>query len=307
MPKGIVIQATGANYLVECEDKVLLCSLSGKHRIKKIRTTNPIIVGDIVEVEIYNNNEGYIIKIYERKSELSRKSTNLSKREQTLAVNIDLAIFFFTLKNPVTTLIFLDRFLAICEYNKVEAIIVANKIDIYNEEEMKLLDEILDIYKKIGYITTKCSVQENINLDEIKKIIKDKSSYIVGLSGTGKSSFINAIVPESNLKTGDISKIHLSGKHTTTFARLISLPFGGNIIDSPGIKAIGVIDMKKETMSHYFKEFFEIAENCKYYNCQHINEPECAVKDALENGQIAETRYKSYLNLMFDENNKHRK
>src|SRR5574344_327548 len=229
MPKGIVIQATGANYLVECEDKVLLCSLSGKHRIKKIRTTNPIIVGDIVEVEIYNNNEGYIIKIYERKSELSRKSTNLSKREQTLAVNIDLAIFFFTLKNPVTTLIFLDRFLAICEYNKVEAIIVANKIDIYNEEEMKLLDEILDIYKKIGYITTKCSVQENINLDEIKKIIKDKSSYIVGLSGTGKSSFINAIVPESNLKTGDISKIHLSGKHTTTFARLISLPFGGNI------------------------------------------------------------------------------
>ena len=307
MPKGIVIQATGANYLVECESKVLLCSLSGKHRLKKIRATNPIIVGDIVEIEIYNDNEGYIIKIYERKSELSRKSTNLSKREQTLAVNIDLAIFFFTLKNPLTTLTFLDRFLAICEYNKVEAIIVANKIDIYSEEEMLLLDEILDIYNKIGYITIKCSVQENINIDEIKKIIKDKSSYIAGLSGTGKSSFINAIVPELKLKTADISKIHLSGKHTTTFARLISLPFGGNIIDSPGIKAIGVIDMKKETMSHYFKEFFEIAGNCKYYNCQHINEPECAVKDALQNGQIAETRYKSYLNLMFDENNKHRK
>ncbi|MDD4149151.1 MAG: ribosome small subunit-dependent GTPase A [Bacteroidales bacterium] len=303
---GKVIQSTGSGYIVKTESEELYCSIRGKLRLKGYRSTNPVAVGDNVEIEMSDENTGVITKILPRKNCIIRRSTNLSKQSHILASNIDQAIFVFTLRNPVTTTTFLDRFLVSAEAYSIPTIIVFNKADIYSEDEYPAIAELMSVYNEIGYQVIASSANNKLGIEALRSALKDKTSLIAGHSGVGKTSLINAVSPGSNLKIGDISDAHHTGKHTTTFAKMHFLPFNAWIIDSPGIKAYGIIELKKEEIYHYYPEMFKIAKSCKYYNCTHVNEPECAVKKAVEDGEIAWWRYKSYLNIVLDENDKHR-
>lgn len=306
MKTGKVIQSTGAVHLVESDEQVFSCTAKGKLRLKGFRNTNPVAVGDLVNFEQSTEDEGVILSIHPRKNCIIRKSINLSKESQVIAANIDQAVFVFTLKNPVTTTVFTDRFLAAAESYSIPPVIIFNKSDIYSQEEIEELAGLMATYHEVGYKVVACSVLKNKNLEEVKEILTDKVSVISGHSGAGKTSLINAIAPGLNLKTDNISESHLSGKHTTTFARMHKLPFGGAIIDTPGIRGFGLVHLKKEETGHYFPEIFEKSHNCRYNNCTHYNEPGCAVKEAVENGEIAWTRYHSYLNILLDEDDKHR-
>lgn len=305
MKKGQVIQSTGAYYFVKSEDKLYQCVIRGKLRLKGYRSTNPVAVGDFVDFDDVGD-VSVIKKIHNRKNCLIRKSTNLSKDTHIIASNVDQAVFVFTLRNPVTTTVFLDRFLVAAESYSIAPVIIFNKVDIYAEEEFPEIAELMAVYDQIGYKVLSTSAKNKFNLDEFKDILKDKTSILAGHSGVGKSSLINSIAPGFNLKVSEISDSHHSGKHTTTFAKMLELPFGGYIIDSPGIKAFGLVEIKKEEIYHMFPEIFKISKDCKFHNCTHVNEPECAVKDAVEEGEIYWGRYKSYLNIVLDDNDKHR-
>jgi ribosome biogenesis GTPase / thiamine phosphate phosphatase len=306
MKSGIVILSTGANHTVESDDMHYNCSIRGKLRLKGYRSTNPIAVGDVVDFEHDDSNVGAITKIHERKNCIIRKSINLSKESHIIASNIDQAVFVFTLRNPETTTVFLDRFLTAAESYSIPVVIIFNKTDIYKEEEFDDVASVMATYAHIGYQIIDTSVLRGRNLDKVKEVLAGKKTVLAGHSGVGKSSIINAIAPGFNLKTAIISEAHSSGKHTTTFARMIKLPFGGYIIDTPGIRGFGLIHLKREEIYHYFREIFEMSHKCKYHNCTHINEPDCAVKDAVDEGEIAWTRYKSYLNIVLDDDDKHR-
>lgn len=304
--KGIVLKSTGSNYQVRADDGTLLsCGIKGKYRLKGVRTTNPVAVGDIVTVELADDeaNVGTISKIDERKNYIIRRSINLSKESQIMAANIDQAILLVTVRFPETTPEFIDRFLVTAEAYHIPAVIIINKIDLYDQADNMLVDEWYDMFQKIGYTCIKVSVKENINIDKISSLLKDKITLVAGNSGVGKSSLVNAIDPLLNLKTGEISESHLQGKHTTTFAEMHTLSIGGYIIDSPGIRGFGLIDLKKEELCHYFPEIFHISDNCKFYNCTHIHEPGCAVIEAVENGEINYSRYRSYFNMFNEDNN----
>ncbi len=306
MKTGIVIQSTGSNYLVKSNDKVFNCVIRGKLRLKGYKSTNPVAVGDVVDFDVLDSEISVIKKIHQRKNCVIRKSTNLSKVSHILAANLDQAIFIFTLRKPETTTVFLDRFLVAAEAYNIPSIIIFNKSDIYSKEEYPEIAEIMATYSDIGYQVELCSVKTGFNLEQIKDLFTNKISVLAGHSGVGKSSLINALNPEFNLKISEISNAHQSGKHTTTFARMLELPFGGFVVDTPGIRGFGIVDLKKEEIYHYYPEIFKFSHNCKYQNCIHINEPECAVKNAVEKGEIAWYRYKSYLNIVLDENEKHR-
>jgi ribosome biogenesis GTPase len=306
MHKGKVIQSTGSGYLVQTGSDEINCSIRGKLRLKGYRSTNPVAVGDDVELEIAKDDTGVITKILPRRNCIVRRSTNLSRLSHVIAANIDQAVFVFTLKRPETTTTFLDRFLASAESYSIPTIIVFNKSDMYEENDYTELANIMAVYEDIGYKVMVTSAKTGFNLDQLKEVLQNKTSLIAGHSGVGKTSLINSLVPDLNLKIAKISDSHHSGKHTTTFAKMHFLPFGAYIIDSPGIKAYGLIDMKKEEVYHFFPEIFKIAKKCKYYNCIHLNEPDCAVKNAVESGEIAWWRYKSYLNIVLDDNEKHR-
>jgi ribosome biogenesis GTPase len=306
MKTGKVIQSTGANHFIDCNGEVFSCSIKGKLRLKGYRSTNPVAVGDIVDFEWSDEKLGIIVKIHERRNCIMRKSINLSKETHIIASNIDQAVFLFTTRNPETTTVFLDRFLAAAESYSIPTIIIFNKTDIYRPEEFDHIAEIMATYDQIGYKIITASVEKSKNLDLIASVLKDKTSVIAGHSGVGKTSLINALAPGLNLKTSIISESHQSGKHTTTFARMLQLPFGGYIIDTPGIRGFGLVKLKKEEIYHYFPEIFEASHNCRYQNCTHINEPGCAVKADVEEGNIALSRYKSYLNIFFDDDDKHR-
>lgn len=306
MKTGTIIQSTGASQIVDSDGKIYACTIRGKLRLEGFKSTSPVAVGDIVDFELINESKGIITKIHERKNCIIRKSTNLSKASHVIAANIDQAIFIFTLRNPVTTTVFLDRFLVAAESYSIPTIIIFNKIDIYREEEFNEIAAIMATYDEIGYKIIETSLTKKHNIDAVKEILKDKVSLISGHSGVGKTSLINTIVPDYKLKIADISDSHHSGRHTTTFAQMLPLPFGGFIIDTPGIRGFGIIDIKKEEIYHFFPEFFKISKDCKYYNCTHINEPGCAVKYAVEEGEIAWSRYRSYLNIISDEDDKHR-
>lgn len=306
MNTGIVILSTGSNHSVEFEGNTYFCKIKGKLRLKDFRSTNPVAVGDIVDFEIADDTSGIIVKIHDRKNCILRKSTNLSKDTQVLAANIDQAIFVYTMRNPETTTVFLDRFLVSAESYSIPTVIVFNKSDIYAKSEFDDLAEIMATYDEIGYKIILCSIEKSKNLEAIEEVLKDKTSVISGHSGVGKTSIINAMIPNFNLKTSLLSESHQSGKHTTTFAQMLKLPFGGYIIDTPGIRGFGLVNLKKQEIYHYFPEFFKASHQCKYQNCTHINEPECAVKNAIELGEISYSRYKSYLNIFLDEDDKHR-
>jgi ribosome biogenesis GTPase len=295
---GIVAKSTGNRYLVRTQKGEMLdCVLKGKIRLEGRKTTNPVAVGDIVDIE-QDENDTVISKIHPRRNYIIRKSINLSKQAQIIASNLDQAVLVATLVAPRTSLGFIDRFLITAEAYSIPAKLVFNKADILNEELLALQQEIIDIYEKIGYECFVVSSTNGQNLEQIKTLLKDKTTLISGHSGVGKSSMINAIEPGLNLKTGEISSTHLKGMHTTTFAELHELSFGGFIIDTPGIKELGLVEMKKEEVGHYFPEIRELMNDCKFNNCLHVNEPKCAVKDAVEKGDISEERYRSYLGIL---------
>lgn len=298
--KGIVAKSTGSWYVVYKEDGTKLdCRLKGKFRIKGIKSTNPVAVGDHVNFDFENDkNTGIITSITERQNYIIRKSVNLSKQTHIIAANIDIAFLVVTINNPPTFTGFIDRFLATAEAYNIHAVLLFNKIDTYAEEELQKLVELESIYTKIGYTCIQVSATKKINITLIKEMMQGKTTMFSGHSGAGKSTLINAIEPKLNLKTAAISKQHKQGIHTTTFAEMFPLSFGGFIIDTPGIKGFGVVDFDVQEISHFFPEFFKVSSKCKYNNCLHINEPKCAVKEAIEEGEIAASRYKSYLQLM---------
>ena len=305
MEKGVVVKSTGSWYMVRLENGILVeCRIRGKFRIEGIRTTNPVAVGDVVGVE--ENNDGWVITVIEpRKNYIIRKATNLSKESHIIASNVDQALLVVTVNHPVTSTVFIDRFLAGSEAYNIPAILVFNKIDLYAEEDQVMLGGLMAIYRKIGYSCVGVSALTGENIDKIRMLLKDKVTVLSGLSGVGKSSLINCIEPVLELKTAMISDAHDSGKHTTTFAEMFPLSEGGSIIDTPGIRSFGTVDMKKEEISHFFPEIFVKSSDCRFYNCTHTHEPGCAVLEAIEKDEISESRYSSYLSML-EESGKYR-
>ena len=296
---GILTKSTGSRYLVRLPNgEIIDCVLKGKIRLDGRKTTNPVAVGDVVDVESDENGDYVIANIHPRKNYIIRKSINLSKQAQILASNLDQAMLVVTLVAPRTSLGFIDRFLITAEAYSIPANLVFNKSDVLDDELLALQQEIISIYENAGYKCIVVSSLKNRNVEEVKTLLKDKTTLISGHSGVGKSTLINAIEPGLDLKTGDISSVHLKGMHTTTFAELHPLSFGGFIIDTPGIKELGLVEMKKEEVGHYFPEIRKVMNNCKFNNCLHVNEPKCAVKEAVENGEISEERYHSYLGIL---------
>ena len=307
---GIVYKSTGSWYFVKSEEGDLYqCRIKGKFRIKGIKSTNPIAVGDSVEFDIETKGDeeiGVIKLIYERTNYIVRKSVNLSKQTQIIASNIDLAFLLITINNPPTLTTFIDRFLVTAQAYSIKVILVFNKIDSYKEEEKGEIAYLKDIYETIGYTCVEVSAIKNINLDTIKNLMKGKTSLFSGHSGVGKTTLLNALEPGLNLKTKQISDQHQQGQHTTTFAEMFDLSFNAKIIDTPGIKGFGVVAIDKEELGDYFTEFFALKSACKFHNCIHVNEPQCAVKEALEDEKVSWSRYKSYLQILEGEEENYR-
>jgi ribosome biogenesis GTPase / thiamine phosphate phosphatase len=295
---GIVIKSTGSRYLVRSGGKIYDCVLKGKIRLQDRKTTNPVAVGDKVDFELEDNGEASIKTIHPRKNYIIRKSINLSKQAQILASNLDQAVLIATLVAPRTSLGFIDRFLITAEAYRIPACIIFNKTDLLDDKLKSAQEEIKALYEKIGYKCYEVSSYRESEVAKLKVLFKDKLTLIAGHSGVGKSTFINALEPGLNIKTGEISSAHLKGMHTTTFAELHELSFGGSIIDSPGIKELGLVEMKKEEVGHYFPEIRDRMNECRFNNCLHVNEPNCAVLKAVENGEISEERYISYLGIL---------
>ena len=302
--KGVVLKSTGSWYQVRSFEsgELFNCRIKGKFRVAGIKSTNPIAVGDVVHfhLEDHQEGQGIISAIQDRKNYIVRKSVNLSKQVHIIASNMDQALLVTTLAQPMTSTGFMDRFLSTAEAYSIPTIIVFNKIDLYDEEEMMELEYREAVYSAIGYKVLKTSAMQGNGLEKLKEELKDKTTLLSGHSGVGKSTLVNAVEPNLDLRTGTVSLSHRKGQHTTTFAEMHPLRMGGDVIDTPGIKGFGMVNMKKEEISHFFPEIFALSEQCRFHNCMHLNEPECAVKSALEENKIAPTRYESYLNQLND-------
>ena len=307
---GIVYKSTGSWYLVKAEnDEFYECRIKGKFRIKGIKSTNPLAVGDVVDFEVESTNDvetGVINEIHERRNYIIRKSVNLSKQTHIIAANVDLVFLLITINNPPTFTSFIDRFLVTAEAYSVDTVLVFNKIDSYELEQRAEVMYLKDIYEKIGYTCVEVSATENKNVDLVKEMMIGKTSMFIGHSGVGKSTLVNTIEPVLDLKTKEISNQHKQGQHTTTFAEMFDLSFDAKIIDTPGIKGFGVVDMEKDEVDDYFPEFLAIKNDCKFNNCLHLEEPKCAVKDAVEDEEISYSRYKSYLQIIAGEEEHYR-
>ena len=295
--QGTVIKSTGSWYIVKTEDGQLLnCRIRGKFRMLDIKSTNPIVVGD--KVLLSQEEDSFLIdELFDRKNIIVRKSVNLSKQTHILASNIDQAILVATMQSPLTSTGFIDRFLVSAQAYGIEVVILFNKVDLYDDATLTLMRERCSIYEKIGY---QCLTKSTLNddLSDVKNLMKDKVNVISGHSGVGKSTLLNMIQPNLNIHTQEVSEQHQQGQHTTTFSEMHDLDFGASIIDTPGVRGFGLIEMDKYELGDYFIEFFKLKSECKFNNCLHINEPKCAVKLALENGEIAPYRYKNYLNML---------
>ena len=304
MKKGIVYRSTGSWYTVHSEGIFYDCRIKGKLRLKGIKSTNPVAVGDHVLFEVDRHAsapEGNITQIEVRKNYIVRKSVNLSKQTHIIASNIDQVFLIITLNNPSTFPAFVDRFLVTAEAYQISAILLFNKIDSYEDFELKEVKKFQKIYQDIGYSTYSISATKGIEIETVKSIMQDKVSMFSGHSGVGKSTLVNAISPDLNVKTAAISKQHQQGMHTTTYAEMFALTKGIKIIDTPGIKGFGVVDMKPEEIGNYFPEFHKRKNKCKFHNCLHHNEPKCAIIGAVEAGKISSSRYTSYLQMLEDD------
>ncbi|MDT8400559.1 MAG: ribosome small subunit-dependent GTPase A [Bacteroidales bacterium] len=308
MKKGLVIKSAGNRYKVSDEKgSITECFVKGKFRAKDIRTTNPVTVGDRVIFELSDDGStGIITGIEERKNYIIRKASKLSSESQIIAANIDQLILLASITEPETHPEFIDRVLVTAEAYSVPVKIVFNKTDIYSGEDKQKLDYLLEVYGKLGYDSYSISLFNDEDAVMISNMVKDRITLIAGNSGVGKSSLINKIEPSYNIRVENISEYHKTGKHTTTFAEMYALSIGGYIIDTPGIKGFGIIDLEKEEIYHFFPEIFRASHRCRYYNCLHINEPGCEVKKQLDEGMIEEFRYRSYLKIFEDNNSKYR-
>lgn len=299
---GIVYKSTGSWYTVKADNgDFYSCKIKGKFRIKGIKSTNPIAVGDVVHFKVETIGDdtiGIIDKIEDRKNYIIRKSVNLSKQTHIIAANLDQVFLLVTLNNPPTYPVFIDRFLVTAEAYRIPTVLLFNKIDTYSKEELDEISYLASIYRKIGYTCIEISALSGKNIDVVKEMMNGKTSMFSGHSGVGKSTLINTIEPNLDIKTKKISEQHLQGQHTTTFAEMFDLSFDARIIDTPGIKGFGIVDMEPTEIGGYFPEFFKYKPNCKFNNCIHIDEPKCAVKDALEVGGITWSRYQSYLQMI---------
>ena len=302
LKKGKVLKSTGKWYLIELENgETLQAGIRGKIRLKGIKSTNPVAAGDEVMISENEDGTGVITEILPRHNYIVRKSINLSKQSHILAANVDRAYLLVTLVAPETHLAFIDRFLVAAEAYRIPVTLLFNKMDLYMEEHLPLVDDIMEIYEKIGYPCEKISALNKTNVEFLRDDIKDKQVMIAGHSGTGKSTLINALDSTLDIKTAEISIHHMQGQHTTTFAEMHKLKTGGYIIDTPGVKAFGVVDLDKKVMSHYFPEMRALLNECKFHNCQHLNEPDCAIKEAVEYGEIHPSRYNTYLDLITED------
>ena len=307
--QGLVLKSTGKIYNIILENgKIVKATIRGKLRIEGLKTTNPIAAGDRVELTATsdtNSQESQISysiqSILPRKNYIVRKSTNLSKQMQIIAANVDHAYLLVTLKSPVTQIGFIDRFLVSAESFRIPTTLLFNKVDLFGAEEERLFTELSAIYSSIGYTCHRICAENESQISFLRDEIKGKQVMISGNSGVGKTTLVNSLDPTLTLRTGEISKVHEQGKHTTTFAEMHSLASGGYIIDTPGIRAFGVIDLEKEHMAHYFPEMRNLIGACRFHNCLHLNEPNCAVKEAVEKDEISFSRYQSYLDLMYED------
>lgn len=307
--KGLVIKNTGSWYVVHTEEGGINCKVKGNFRIKGIRTTNPVAVGDRVDITINPDGNAFITAIEPRDNYIIRKAINLSKESHIIAANIDQAFLVVTLAHPVTSTTFIDRFLATAEAYRVKTILLINKTDLLTEEEDKeYLEAVTYLYRSIGYEVMHVSGLTGEGIDKLRERISDKISLFSGNSGVGKSTIINDLIPGLGLRTAAISDIHDTGMHTTTFSGMFPVPGGGWIIDTPGIKGFGTIDFERGEIAHFFPDIFEISHDCRYNNCTHTHEPGCAVLKALDEHRIAQSRYNSYLSILDDLNpDKYRK
>ena len=309
--KGLVIKNTGSWVTVRLDDGggIVNCKMRGVLRLKGMRCTNPVAVGDIVQVDEKGGEAPVVAAIEPRKNYIIRRASNLSKEFQIIAANLDQAVLVVTLTNPVTSTTFIDRFLATAEAYQVPAAIAFNKVDLLVTEDLReQLEELKAIYESVGYPVIAMSAATGEGADDLRALLNGKMSLLSGNSGVGKSSIINLLVPDAHVKVGDVSHTHHKGMHTTTFSELLDLPGGGAIIDTPGVKAFGTIDFERAEVAHYFPEIFKISSDCRFNNCTHTHEPGCAVLAAVEQGEISQSRYTSYLSILDeDPNNKYRK
>lgn len=310
MQTGLVIRNTGSWYTVRTDDgdQLIDCKIKGNFRLKGIRSTNPVAVGDRVTVVPNQEGTAFITAIEDRRNYIIRKASNLSKQSHIIAANVDQAILVVTVNYPQTSTTFIDRFLASAEAYRVPVILVFNKVDMLDDDELRYLDMMVNLYETVGYECYRISAQEGDGVDALRPLLDGKMTVLSGNSGVGKSTLINRLLPDANLRTAEISDAHNTGMHTTTFSEMLALPAGGYIIDTPGIKGFGTFDIEREELTSYFKEIFHFSKDCRFSNCTHTHEPGCAVLKALDDHYISASRYQSYLSMLEDkEEGKYRK